>query len=149
MSDSTSGVTPELRIAVLKATAQGNELLPQMLAYVRAAPTQASAMLLAEIHSGMQVLYQDFEQDPRDVLVVRDFIDYYAPNAVKIAGTYVALLSTAPDSPECAESKKTLLELRRVLAEEFLAKCRENDLRDAAILNAKVSSVTAVEYARR
>lgn len=147
MGDPT-GVTPELRAAVAKATAQGNELLPQMLAHVRAAPTQEAALLLAEIHSGMQRLYENFERDPRDAFVVRDFVDYYAANTLSVASAYVRQLSTAPDSPECAETKKTLNELLRVLVEEFMSKCLENDKFDDRVLAATVAGVIAVEHGK-
>ncbi len=146
MSEPQAGVSSQLSAAVAQATAQGNELLPQMLAHIRAVMNQEGAVLLAEIHYGMQMLYENFRRDARDVLVVRDFVDYYAANAVKVAGTYVKQLAEAPASDACAESKKTLEELLRVLRDEFMSKCLANDTQDALVQAVTLQNVIKVEH---
>ena len=92
-------------------------------------------------------IYNNLEKDPRDLSVLRNFVDYHAPEFVKLIEEYIRVAST----PESLARDKALADCENVMREmtktfeAFYQKCFENDAEGLAVSSETLKRVGRVE----
>lgn len=145
MAESATGMISGSALDLARVSEQGSELLAKMLTHGRAAPTSALAVLISEIHWSMQVLYQNFVRDPRDIDTARNFVRYHAPKAVELVGSYLSALASGQINDEERTVTEEALRNIHTSFKELYAKCLENDSHGLELQSATLDRLLSVQ----
>ncbi len=124
------GVTPEVLEQTLK---EGRERIKLMRGYIpRVKKTEIKAKL-ERICVLIEKIYEDFQQDPKDIKAARQFLNYYFDASVQIINRYTELQKQSGISKNVErslEKVENLLDTIEKTFEKQLARLLEDDVLD-------------------
>ncbi len=107
----------------------------------------AVAVLVAELGVAAQRIYDNLKADPRDLAVVRNFVDYHAPKCAELVEEYRRVAAEPASAARDAALESSIAVLRE-LAETFnvfYRKCLENDVEGLAVLSESMRRIGKIE----
>ncbi|MBI2109133.1 MAG: 5-bromo-4-chloroindolyl phosphate hydrolysis family protein [Parcubacteria group bacterium] len=146
-----SKVTPDVTVMEIpehmKLVADGKKHLRKIVELSTQIKDGSVAVLVTELGLVGQKIYDNLVLDPRDVTVVRNFVDYHAPQCVKLIEEYMRVANLQPSDTRdraLAASLKTLHETKDTF-EAFYTKCLENDVEGLAVLSETMRRIGQME----
>ena len=105
------------------------------------------AVIVTELGVTTRKIYKNLEADPRDLSVVRNFVDYHAPKCVELIREYLRVVgqSASPARDESLASSIKVMKEMHDLFEVFFKKCLENDVDELAVLSETMRRIGVVE----
>ncbi len=104
-----------------KVVRNGRNRIRKMKKLALEAENEQVKTKIEKIYMVTEKIYEDFESDPKDMRVARQFINYYLDTTIRIIEQYIALSKQEND-----ENKKILKKAESVL--DLIAKNFENQL---------------------
>lgn len=133
------------KVDLLATLSAGKKQINTLIDLSNEVSRATAADLIIDVAFAMKAVYENLENDPRDVKTAEDFIVYHAPKAVEVIRLYA---KGEIDGSSTADEKKATEEVMRQMKTSFetlLAKCKENDVEGFSVQTETLRRILELE----